>query len=88
MANGTVVFDVVAASKRAFTLTWRGLTAAQKGVLITAFNSMATASVSFTPPEGDACTVTRSDQQTELAFTATLSAGRLLWETTMMLREV
>ena len=88
LANGGISFDVVAATKKTFTLGWRGLLPDDKAKIITAFNSMATASVSFTPPEGAATNVTRSDQQPDLNFVATASAGRLLWETTMVLREV
>lgn len=94
MVNGAVRFDLVTvAAKRTFVLKFRGLTAAQKTAVRNAYNAVKDTPTSFTPPTDGtptATNVTWSDESYLLEWEATsVNAGtRILWETTMTLREV
>jgi len=94
LVNGGISFDLVsAAAKRTFVIVWRGLTTAQKATINAAFDSFSTGAKPFRPPADAAVSnisVTWSDQQVELEWESTSVGGgtTLLWETTMMLREV
>jgi hypothetical protein len=94
-ANGGVLFDTVGGgAKRVFVMQFRGLTSAKKAQIETIFDGIGHIAVPFTPPNdlGDSTqiNVTWSNEQMELEWEATSVGGgtMLLWETSIMLREV
>lgn len=90
MANGSLVVDVVnTAYKRNFTLTWRAITAAKKGDILTAYQGTALSnSASFTGPDNTTYTVTIADPASGLTSKAVQTAGGLRWDVVMKLREL
>lgn len=93
LVNGGVRFDTVSTRKRTFSLIWKGLSTDQKNAISNAFMAVQSTPTSFTPPTDAAAaptTVTWSNEGFELEWQPTAVAGgqKLLWETTMLLREV
>lgn len=89
LADGTVAVDLVNVNaKREFTVTWRGLTSAQKTTVETAFATVKSASATFLSPTNVSYTVTRSPDQAEIEWEAIKqNSTTLRWNVTMQLRE-
>jgi hypothetical protein len=97
LVNGGVAFDNVNTNyKRTFVLVWRGLRSEDKETILGKYAVIKNGSAIFVPPKDNTeaseptIYVTRSDQQAEMEWKATAVGGGtlLLWEATMMLREV
>lgn len=101
LVNGGIKFDTVTTRKRTFSLIWRGISTDQKIVVSNAFMAVKDiTTTAFIPPWDTTATapnntptgtfVTWSDEGYELQWQPTAVAGgnRLIWETTMLLREV
>lgn len=93
--NGGVLFDVVSlAPKKIFVLKFRGLTSAKKQQIEDIFDAIGHVATPFIPPNDlgsvTPINVTWSNEQMELEWESTSVGGgaMLLWETTIMLREV
>jgi len=92
MADGSMRLELVNANpKHTITMSWRGVTTAQKDTILTAVATTATASVAFTAPTGTVYTlVTRSGEDTDLKMTMIpTSNGNYRWNVgPLKLREV
>ncbi len=94
LVNGGIKFDTVSTKKRTFSLIWKGLTTAQKESVSAAYMAVQSTPTNFNPPTDNASresvTVTWSNEGYELEWKPTSVNGgaRLLWEATMLLREV
>ncbi|MBK8799595.1 MAG: hypothetical protein IPM07_26300 [Anaerolineales bacterium] len=89
LANGDIGWDLVSANKRVFRLSWETLTSSELTTLRSAFAAIASASVSFTTPEGGtAVTVRRSASKPTLNVRYVSAAGGPRFATEMELREV
>ena len=87
MADGTVAFDVVnLAAKKLYTLGWKELTSEDKAIIESTYDAMMTATVDFTPIEGSATSVTRTEN--EPSFDVVNTALGLRWNVNLELREV
>lgn len=89
MADGSMAIDLVNDSaKRKFELTWKNITTAQKATVESAFNAIRKASASFTGPDGQTATVTRSAAQAVLKWDTELKGdGTILWSGSLTLVE-
>jgi hypothetical protein len=90
MADGSERIDLVNANaKHEFTMSWVGLTAAQKATITTAFDTLKSSysANNFTSPNGTTYTVTRGS---ELSWTTFISVADLRYNTSspLILREV
>lgn len=90
MANGSIAWDLVTTTaKRVFTLGWKNISTTARNTIHTAFDTVKTATQTFTAPTGSSYTVTRAPGQDELEWSAVADGqGNLRWSTTMQLREV
>lgn len=90
LADGTLQTDLVSDSaKRTFVLAWKNITTAQRNTINTAFNAIRKASGTFTAPDGQTATVTRSPAQKNLTWDTEIKGdGSYLWTATMTLVEV
>lgn len=97
LVNGGIKFDTVSTKKRTFSLIWKGLTSQQKKDVSDAFMAINnTIGTDFRPPYDNSVAapstikVTWSNEGFELEWAPTSVNGgtRLLWEATMLLREV
>lgn len=93
MADGSAQFEVTNTNqKRVFSLTWNGITTAQKTTITTAYDTVRDSTASFTLPVHTGSpvivNVTRSEQQDKLDFKAISIPNEVLWQVTMLLREV
>lgn len=89
LANGDVGWDIIGGQKRIFRLSWNMLTAAQLATVQSAFAAIASASASYTQPEGGAAvTVKRSPGQKTLKVQYVIAAGGPRYSTALELREV
>ena len=92
--NGGVLFDVVGlGAKKIFVMKFRGLDTAKKVQIEALFDSIGHVATEFYPPTDSTAIshlVTWSDEQMQLEWEATSVFGgtRILWSTTIMLREV
>lgn len=89
LANGDVGWDIIGGEKRIFRMAWNALTAAQLANVHSAFGTIASASASYTQPEGGAAvTVKRSPAQKTLKVSYVSAAGGPRYATSLELREV
>lgn len=89
MASGALVEDVINASpKSTWEMSFRNVTAAQRGTMETAFAAVIGASATFVDLEGNSHTVTRDQNQRSLKWTASRVTSGLVYATTLALREV
>lgn len=88
MADGTVKFQSVATNaKRAPTLTWTGITNANKNIIRDAINSFQDGTAAFVSPGGDTFTVTRVEGGGGFSANAWNSLGSVVWDVTVSFRE-
>ena len=89
MASGAMATDLVQSEpKRKFELKWKALTEDDLADIETAWESLATASGSFTSPRGGSYTVTRDQGATGLEITLYGSAVGIRADVSLRLREV
>lgn len=86
MADGSITFDVVDTNyRRTIKMTWVLITDAEKAAILAAWSGLKTADASFTPPEGTAITVTRTEKGP--SFNAVKSALGNRWNGSLELRQ-
>lgn len=94
LVNGGIKFDTVSTKKRTFSLIWKGVDTTQKTAISNAYMAVQDTPTDFYPPTDAGsrtlCQVTWSNEGYELEWRPTSVNGgtRLLWEATMLLREV
>lgn len=88
MADGSVKFQSVATGgKRTASLSWTGITNANKNVILGAINGFQDGTAALVTPAGDTFTVTRVPGGGGLTTTAWNSLGSVVWDVSVQLRE-
>ncbi len=89
LVNGDIGWDLVSGNKRVFRLSWEFLTAGEVTTLRNAFAAIASATASYTPPEGgSAITVRRSPTKPTLLVRRVPNTPWERYSTDLELREV